>query len=160
MGRRGYVNQWTNHPSYYWDLSRRHIRDNTLLQFGGTIHYTGHYNQDYYAGRQRFYFIVPRAGRYRFLLNSDDQGSLYRHYPETGYFEKLTYISRHQSLWDYDYRVYDQHSRTFQFEKDEEVALEMYFEEGNGGDYGVVGVQFMGENYDTRFGKWINFYSP
>ena len=153
------ANEWHLQPSYRYDASRRHIRDNTLLQSGNTFSYAGPYTEENYTGRQRFYFIAPRAGRYRFFINSDEEGGLYLHHPKTGQFETLLFVEEYQKLFQFDKKVYEQQSKTFSFAQGETVALEMYFEGRVESAYdgrGVVGVQYLGENYDTRF-EWDKY---
>lgn len=85
------------------------------------------------------------------MVNTDDYGGAYIHYPKTGQFEKLLYITSWQSVFDFNARVYQQHSRTFDLVEGEEVAFSAFNQEHGGGDHLIVGIQFIAQKDEVRF---------
>ena len=150
-GATGYNDKWHQQPDYRYDHKTRHIRDNTFFMPSDHVSYTGSHNADNFIGRQRFYFIPPRTGKYRLMVNTDDYGGAYIHYPKTGQFEKLLYITAWQPVFDFNARVHQQHTRTFHLTQGEEVAFEAFNQEHGGGDHLIVGVQYVADNDEVRF---------
>ena len=129
-----------------------HVSDSTFVQKGNSVWLTGRYNYDQYSARERFIFIAPQDGAYRFLVTVDDWQRLFWMKPD-GTYEQLTYGKAWtQAIDNYEYRSWEQHSRTFNLKKGDEIPLMMVMEEGGGGDYVSVGVQYLGTGKDGADG--------
>ena len=132
-----------------------HVSDSTFAQKGNSVWLTGRANYDGYSTRERFIFIAPQDGAYRFLVTVDDWQRLFWMKPD-GTYEQLTYGKAWtQAIDNYEYRSWEQHSRTFNLKEGDEIPLMVVAEEGHGGDYLAVGVQYLGTGPDgadgTRF---------
>ena len=140
---------WKQHASsiYSWDthelLTAFYAKEN---RYPLSARWMGPESENY-IGRQRFYFVAPKTGKYKLLMTCDNYGVVWRMY-STGHRSRYISLTAYPGPWTFD-KYEAQKSKTFSLKEGEFVGIESSFREDTGGDYSNIGIQYVMESNEN-----------